>query len=62
MSSRWSVAKAILRAAIDAAAQGQSSYFVWHRGKDSKVIDLATSEDRAVLEAMIAKADVLLQN
>ncbi len=36
----------------DAAAKGQSSYFVWlNRGKDSVVIDLATSEGRAELEA-----------
>src|SRR4051794_7696196 len=47
----------------DAAARGQSSYFVWlNRGKDSEVIDLATPEGRAALEALIAKADVLLQN
>src|SRR5437660_3997397 len=47
----------------DAAAKGQSSYFVWlNRGKDSEVIDLATRDGRAALEALIAKADVLLQN
>jgi formyl-CoA transferase len=47
----------------DAAAKGQSSYFVWlNRGKDSEVVDLATKEGRAALEALIAKADVLLQN
>jgi formyl-CoA transferase len=47
----------------DAAAKGQSSYFVWlNRGKDSVVIDLATAEGREVLEGLIAKADVLLQN
>jgi itaconate CoA-transferase len=47
----------------DAAAKGQSSYFVWlNRGKDSEVVDLATSEGRAALEALIANADVLLQN
>ncbi|WP_375411683.1 CaiB/BaiF CoA transferase family protein [uncultured Bradyrhizobium sp.] len=47
----------------DAAAKGQSSYFVWlNRGKDSEVIDLATSDGRSALEALIAKADVLLQN
>jgi itaconate CoA-transferase len=47
----------------DAAAKGQSSYFVWlNRGKDSVVIDLATKEGRASLEALIAGADVLLQN
>jgi len=47
----------------DAAAKGQSSYFVWlNRGKDSAVIDLATKEGRAALERLIAGADVLLQN
>jgi formyl-CoA transferase len=47
----------------DAAAKGQSSYFVWlNRGKDSAVVDLATKEGRATLEELIAGADVLLQN
>jgi itaconate CoA-transferase len=47
----------------DAAARGQSSYFVWlNRGKDSQVIDLATKEGRGQLERLIAGADVLLQN
>jgi formyl-CoA transferase len=47
----------------DAAAKGQSSYFVWlNRGKDSEVVNLAAKEGRAALEALIAKADVLLQN
>ena len=49
--------------AYDAAAKGQSSYFVWlNRGKQSVVVDLATREGRASLEALIAGADVLLQN
>jgi formyl-CoA transferase len=47
----------------DAAAKGQSSYFVWlNRGKDSVVIDLVTKEGRQSLEELIAGADVLLQN
>ena len=47
----------------DAAAKGQSSYFVWlNRGKDSQVVDLATSEGRSQLEKLIGGADVLLQN
>src|SRR5712671_5954724 len=47
----------------DAAAKGQSSYFVWlNRGKNSVVIDLATKEGRQSLEQLIASADVLLQN
>jgi len=47
----------------DDAAAGQSSYFVWlNRGKHSRVLDLRTAEDRAALEALIADADVLVQN
>src|SRR5215468_9376156 len=47
----------------DAAAKGQSSYFVWlNRGKDSVIVDLATKEGRRALEQLIASADVLLQN
>lgn len=47
----------------DAAAKGQSSYFVWlNRGKDSAIVDLATQDGRAALEKLIANADVLLQN
>src|SRR3979411_3081251 len=47
----------------DAAAKGQSSYFVWlNRGKDSIVVDLAPKAGRASLEALIASADVLIQN
>ncbi|MCL4188564.1 MAG: CoA transferase [Rhodobacteraceae bacterium] len=47
----------------DAAAAGQSSYFVWlNRGKESVVVDLARAEDRALFEAMLARADVFVQN
>ncbi|MCL2716642.1 MAG: CoA transferase [Alphaproteobacteria bacterium] len=47
----------------DAAAKGQSSYFVWlNRGKQSVVIDLASLGGRTELEALIATADVLVQN
>lgn len=47
----------------DAFAKGQSSYFVWlNRGKESVVVDLATDAGRQELEALIASADVLLQN
>lgn len=47
----------------DAAARGQSSYFVWlNRGKTSVVIDLATGDGRRTLEKLIAGADVLVQN
>lgn len=47
----------------DEAAKGESSYFVWlNRGKQSLVLDFKTSEDAALLENMIAQADVFVQN
>ncbi|MGB3866250.1 MAG: CaiB/BaiF CoA-transferase family protein [Xanthobacteraceae bacterium] len=47
----------------DAFAKGQSSYFVWlNRGKESVIVDLSTEAGRKELEALIAGADVLLQN
>ncbi|WP_441230319.1 CaiB/BaiF CoA transferase family protein [Tardiphaga sp. 215_C5_N2_1] len=47
----------------DAAAKGQSSYFVWlNRGKDSVVVDLSTPDGRKAMEELIATADVLIQN
>lgn len=47
----------------DAAAKGQSSYFVWlNRGKDSAIVDLATTEGCAELEKLISGADILIQN
>ena len=49
--------------AYDAAAKGQSSYFVWlNRGKKSVVIDLSTDEGKKSLETLIENADVLVQN
>lgn len=47
----------------DALAHGQSAYFVWlNRGKESVVADLAKPDDRALLEAILARADVFVQN
>src|ERR1700679_3135771 len=47
----------------DAAAKGQSSYFVWlNRGKDSVIVDLSTNEGRVELDKLIAGADILIQN
>jgi formyl-CoA transferase len=47
----------------DDAAPGGSSYFVWlNRGKESVVLDLAQPEGRGQLAALIAKADILVQN
>ncbi|MDC7789387.1 CaiB/BaiF CoA-transferase family protein [Rhodoplanes sp. TEM] len=47
----------------DALAKGESIHFVWlNRGKESVVLDLTRTDDRALLAAMIARADVLVQN
>jgi itaconate CoA-transferase len=47
----------------DHTVRGMSSYFVWlNRGKESIALDLKDSADRVVLEALLEKADVLVQN
>ena len=47
----------------DALVHGESAYFVWlNRGKQSVVLDLGQAGDKALLEAMLAKADVFVQN
>ena len=47
----------------DHVVKGQSTHHVWlNRGKESVVADLTKPEDRKLFEALIAKADVLLQN
>ena len=47
----------------DHIVHGESANFVWlNRGKESAVLDLARDEDKTLLEAMLAKADVFVQN
>lgn len=47
----------------DRAANGESSYFVWlNRGKQSRVLDLSRQTDRDQLDALVAEADVFVQN
>ena len=47
----------------DKVANGQSSYFVWlNRGKESICLDIKTPEDKALLERLIGRADVFIQN
>jgi itaconate CoA-transferase len=47
----------------DKAAKGLASYFVWlNRGKESVVLDIKDEADRALLERMIARADIFVQN
>jgi itaconate CoA-transferase len=47
----------------DTLAHGESAYFVWlNRGKESVVLDLAKDDDRKLMERLLAKADVFIQN
>src|SRR5476651_1242149 len=47
----------------DYVVHGESANFVWlNRGKQSVVLDLGQAEDKVLLEAMLAKADVFVQN
>ena len=47
----------------DKVANGESAYFVWlNRGKESAVLDLGKAADKALLEAMLRKADMFVQN
>ena len=47
----------------DDLVHGECSYFVWlNRGKESVVLDLTKAADKSLLAAMIARADVFVQN
>ena len=47
----------------DKAVHGESSYFVWiNRGKESIALDVKQADDLALLERMLARADVFIQN
>jgi itaconate CoA-transferase len=47
----------------DRTVLGQSSYFVWlNRGKESVALDVKDPADRALLGAVIDRADVFVQN
>ena len=47
----------------DDLVHGECSYFIWlNRGKESIALDLGKPEDKALLAAMIARADVFIQN
>ena len=49
--------------AYDSLVNGESAYFVWlNRGKESVRLDLKVSEDLRLVEAMVAEADVFIQN
>ncbi len=47
----------------DRYVKGESAYFVWlNRGKQSAALNLKDPGDRSLLRAMIARADILIQN
>jgi crotonobetainyl-CoA:carnitine CoA-transferase CaiB-like acyl-CoA transferase len=47
----------------DSTIKGESAFFVWlNRGKESLVLDIKNSHDAALLERILAKADVFIQN
>jgi len=47
----------------DQRVGGQSSYFVWaNRSKESLTLDVKHAQARPILEALLARADVLVQN
>jgi len=47
----------------DHVVHGESANFVWlNRGKQSVVLDLGNAQDKALLERMLGKADVFVQN
>ena len=47
----------------DQRVKGQASYFVWiNRSKESMTLDVKHRQARAILERLLAKADVLVQN
>ena len=47
----------------DSLVHGECTHFSWlNRGKESVVADLGKPEDKRLFEAILAKADVLVQN
>ncbi len=47
----------------DRAVHGESSYFVWiNRGKESIALDLKCEQDLQLLQRIVARADVFIQN
>ncbi len=47
----------------DRAVHGESAYWVWiNRGKESIALDVKDPADRALLERLLARADVFIQN
>lgn len=49
--------------AYDHVAHGESAYFVWlNQGKESIALDIKQPDDAALLDRMLSKADIFVQN
>eukprot|EP01136_Pigoraptor_vietnamica_P005856 Opistho-1_new@38047 len=49
--------------AYDQRVRGQSSYFVWaNRSKESLTLDVKHAEAQPLLDGLVARADVIVQN
>ena len=47
----------------DHLVHGESAYFVWlNRGKESICLDLRSADDKALMDRMLGRADVFIQN
>jgi crotonobetainyl-CoA:carnitine CoA-transferase CaiB-like acyl-CoA transferase len=47
----------------DSVVHGESAYFVWlNRGKESLVLNIKDDDDAALLQRILARADVFIQN
>ena len=47
----------------DSAVHGESAYFIWlNQGKESLVMDIKNKADAALLQRILARADVFIQN
>ena len=47
----------------DTKARGHSSHFVWiNRGKESITLDLKSAEGKKILDLLLARADIFMQN
>ncbi|TCO62418.1 formyl-CoA transferase [Actinocrispum wychmicini] len=47
----------------DTAVHGESSYFVWlNRAKESLTLDLKAERDREILDTLLGRADIFVQN
>ena len=56
-------AEGVFARQYDNQVMGQSAYFVWlNRGKESLVLDIKKERDASLLENILSKADVFVQN